>query len=173
MNLHSIFFQLFVFQIQLLPNTKTINLRVGKWAKRSGVSLFPRPRPPPRPGYIIKLALMGKSVKRVLSMQMKEWALPHHMSGNTILSFWKMASCPCTRTISEPRQALKKKKKVQLYNSNDLFEFLPCARHNTKNPTYIFSGNPHNNSMRLVPLLTWSYSWVLGSLRNGRRSPRE
>lgn len=111
MNLHSIFFQLFVFQIQLLPNTKTINLRVGKWAKRSGVSLFPRPRPPPRPGYIIKLALMGKSVKRVLSMQMKEWALPHHMSGNTILSFWKMASCPCTRTISEPRQALKKKKK--------------------------------------------------------------
>lgn len=54
-----------------------------------------------------------------------------------------------------------------LHNSN-MFEFLPYA----KNLTYVFSGNLHNNSRRLVPLLTSSYSRALENLRNETSSPR-
>ena len=61
-----------------------------------------------------------------------------------------------TSYLGNPWAQVGTQEKVQLSKSKYLFEFLPCARHNTKNFIYNLSANSHKNSMKLVPLLTFS-----------------
>lgn len=157
-------FLLFVFHIQLLPITKTISLRVGKWAKRPGVSPFHV-----KHGYTVKSGLNGKkwkdgaihSVRGVSSTKRLVWG--HYL---LVLRNGNMPLCTCNSWTEVGTQGT-----VQLHNSNDFFEFLPCPGHDTKRFPYILLANPHNNSFRLVLLLTFSFIWDLESLKNEMMSP--
>lgn len=86
------------FYIRLLPNTRTIILSVGKWAKRPEVSPF-------NPKFVIwiNLASVENSEKMVLSIQSGVWEVPKSMSGATSFSFWRMAPCHYTPATPGPR----------------------------------------------------------------------
>lgn len=157
-------FLLSFFHIQLLPHTKTIDLRVEKWAKMPGVIPFY-----PKHGFMIKYCLSGK--------KWKEGAI-HAIEGvshTTRHVWWQNLLILKYDSMSQytwnPGTQVSTQRKVQLHYGNKLFEFLSCARHNIKDLTYIFSANPHNNSMKSVPLLISSCSWVLESVRREQGAP--